>query len=64
MDLQFTGRGGGDVLEQKWFHNFFFDWVLTTIKTFDLGLKLPFYLLWKVSGGGGGGGVPMNITSA
>ena len=29
----------------------FFDWVLPTLKTFDLSLKLPFYLLWKVSGG-------------
>ena len=29
----------------------FFDWVLPTLKTFDLGLKLPFHLLWKVSGG-------------
>ena len=31
----------------------FLDWVFPTHKTFDLGLKLPFYLLWKVSGGGG-----------
>ena len=28
-----------------------FDWVLPTLKTFDLGLKLLFYLIWKVSGG-------------
>ena len=38
------------------FHTFFC-WVHPTLKTFDLGLKLPFYLIWKVSGGGWVGGL-------
>ena len=62
--LQFTGKykvGGGAVRNKSVKFIIFLDWVFPIHKTFDLGLKLPFYLLfgwWVV------GGVPMIITSA
>ena len=37
--------GGGVGLDQKSEISNFFDLVLSTLKTFNLGLKLPFYLL-------------------
>ena len=55
--MNFTNYRGGEVQTKSVkFHTFFY-WVLPTLKTFDLGLKLPFYLLWKVSGGGWVGGL-------
>ena len=42
----------GEGLDQRVEISYFFDRVLPTLKTFDLVLKLPFYMLRKVSVGG------------